>query len=55
MFSVFKGVKNVRVGYIGGESDFLMYLVVCVGGIGYMEGYYVAYDAATTSFDKLLE
>jgi peptide-methionine (S)-S-oxide reductase len=48
-------VKNVRVGYTGGESDFPTYSAVCAGGTGHTEGYYVAYDAGTTSFDALLE
>ena len=50
-----KGVKNVRVGYTGGETDVPTYGAVCAGGTGHTEAYYVAYDPAVTSYDKLLD
>ena len=50
-----KGVRKVRVGYTGGESDFPTYPSVCAGATGHTEAYYVCYSPAETSYGKLLD
>ena len=55
VFSDEKGVISTQVGYTGGQTRNPDYEMVCTGATGHAEAIEITYDAATVSYDELLE
>jgi peptide-methionine (S)-S-oxide reductase len=54
IFSAVNGVKSVKPGYMGGETENPTYEQVCSGNTGHAEIIQIEFDATIISFDELL-
>jgi peptide-methionine (S)-S-oxide reductase len=54
-FSRVEGVRSVEVGYAGGHVENPTYRQVTGGGTGHLEVARITYDAATISYDRILD
>ena len=54
-FSELEGVKETRVGYMGGEMDQPSYQAVCSGETGHAEVVQIDFDSQAVSFETLLD
>src|SRR3989344_30110 len=55
LFTKLKGVKEVKVGYSGGQTKNPSYKQVCTGKTGHVEVVKIWYDPKKVSYKKLLE